>query len=155
MTTSEPQSCLSPVCPRPRDKQDFGGSGQGEIPVCPLSPLPPGGQTGSSPGGQSVPCLSPSLSPDQIFAPGTIWLITPRTAPAWTAVLHLLYDDQWHSLTDVADAMRTTANLAPTTIRHHLRSAGRRGWITTRRGRVKLRDRDLIETALDQLGGPA
>ncbi|AIY17760.2 hypothetical protein KR76_15125 [Pimelobacter simplex] len=45
--------------------------------------------------------------------------------------------------------MRNTADLNDQTIRNHLRSASRRGWITTRRGRTRLRDRNLIETALN------
>ena len=83
------------------------------------------------------------------FNPGTTWLLTPRTRPAWIALLDLLDDDQWHPTTDVAQAMKNAADLADRTIHNHLRSAGRRGWITTRRGRTRLRNRNHIEQALD------
>lgn len=84
------------------------------------------------------------------FNPGTVWLITDRTRDAWTAVLHLLADNQWHAYADVHDAMWRASNLADQTINNHLRSASRRGWITSRRKRIKLRDRHLIEAALDE-----
>jgi hypothetical protein len=87
------------------------------------------------------------------FNPGTTWLITNRTRPAWTAALDLLDDDQWHETTELAQTMRNTAELADRTIATHLRSASRRGWITKRRGRVKLRSRTLVEQALDLTDG--
>ncbi|GEB13565.1 hypothetical protein GUY44_07030 [Pimelobacter simplex] len=83
------------------------------------------------------------------FSTGSQWLLTPRCRPAWIAILDLLDDDQWHPTTDLAQLMRNTADLNDQTIRNHLRSASRRGWITTRRGRTRLRDRNLIETALN------
>lgn len=88
------------------------------------------------------------------FNPGTVWLTTPRTAPAWTAALHLLEDNQWHDLLDLRQAMHDAADLAPRTITTHLRSAARRGWITFRRGKVQLRNREAIEAALDELHDP-
>lgn len=84
------------------------------------------------------------------FNPGTVWLTTPRCTPAWIALLDLLDDDQDHDLLDVRQVMLDTADLAPRTITHHLRSASRRGWITIRRGKVHLRNRDLIEKALGE-----
>lgn len=83
------------------------------------------------------------------FNPGTTWLITPRTHHAWTAVLTLLDDEQPHDLLDVRRAMIDAGDLAPRTISNHLRSAVRRRWITARRGKVRLRNRDLLEAALD------
>ena len=83
------------------------------------------------------------------FNPGTTWLITPRTHPAWAAVLDLLSDGTWHHTDTIAQAMRDTAGLAPRTIENHLRSAARRGWINRRGGKVRLRDRQTIEQALD------
>lgn len=83
----------------------------------------------------------------------TTWLLTPRCRPAWTAVLHLLDDNQWHPTSEVTAAMRAAANLAPSTITNHLRAAGRRRWIQQRRGRVRLRDRFLLEQALDTQAG--
>lgn len=87
---------------------------------------------------------------NKIFNPGTTWLITNRTRPAWTAVLDLLDDNNWHPTADVYQAMRATSGLADRTIRKHLNSAGHRQWIQTRRGRTRLRNPDLIEAALDQ-----
>lgn len=87
---------------------------------------------------------------NQHFNPGTTWLITNRTRPAWTAVLDLLDDNNWHPTADVYQAMRATSGLADRTIRKHLNSAGRRRWIETRRGRTRLRNPHLIEAALDQ-----
>lgn len=78
------------------------------------------------------------------FNHGTTWLITERTAPAWAAVLNLLNDGQWHHRADIYQAMRETANLADQTINNHLKSASRRGWITTRDDLVKVRNTDLI-----------
>lgn len=85
-----------------------------------------------------------------LFNPGTTWLITNRTRPAWTAVLDLLDDNNWHPTADVYQAMRATSGLADRTIRKHLNSAGRRQWIETRRSRTRLRNPHLIEAALDQ-----
>lgn len=85
------------------------------------------------------------------FNPGTVWLVTPRTAPAWTAVLDLLNDTEWHDVGDLAQVMRDTADLADRTIKTHLRSASRRGWIQTRGNRARLRNRELIEAALDAM----
>lgn len=87
------------------------------------------------------------------FRPGTRWLTTPRTAPAWRATIDLLDDNQWHPVEIIAQAMRDTADLAPRTIKAHLRSASRRGWIRLSHGRVQLRDRSLIEAALDHVDG--
>lgn len=81
------------------------------------------------------------------------WLLTPRSKPAWLAVLHLLNDNNWHPTTEVAQAMRDTAALADSTIHNQLRAAGRRQWTTTKRGRTRLRNRHLIEEALDHLVG--
>lgn len=112
---------------------------------CPPSPSPPEGDTVSEP---SRPC-PPTVSRQGQFNPGTTWLVTARTQPAWTAVLDLLADGQWHETTDVHDVMWRAANLAPSTIEHHLRSASRRGWITRRRKRVLLLNHEAIEAALD------
>ncbi len=79
--------------------------------------------------------------------PGTTWLITERTRPAWTAVLALLDDNRAHPHHDVAATMRS-AGLAPRTIQNHLRSASRRGWIHSRRGLITLRNRQAITAAL-------
>lgn len=88
-----------------------------------------------------------------IFKPGTVWLTTPRTAPAWIAALDFLTDNQWHALLDIRQVMLGASDLAPRTISNHLRSASRRGWITIRRGKVRLRNRQLIEGALDAVDG--
>lgn len=115
------------------------------------SPVPPpsGGNHSAStpPSGSQKRFSQPEQAPT--FNPGTTWLITPRTTPAWTAALHILDDNNWHPTQDLADAMHAAGDLAPRTITNHLRSASRRSWITNRRGRTKLRDRDLLEAALD------
>jgi hypothetical protein len=82
-----------------------------------------------------------------------LWLLTPRCTPAWHAVLHLLDDDQWHATTDVAQAMRNASDLADSTIHNQLREAGRRQWISNKRGRTRLRNRELIEAALSTADG--
>lgn len=92
--------------------------------------------------------VRPNTGTDHPHNPGTTWLLTDRCRPAWIAVLDLLDDGHWHDTTDVHDAMWRAANLAPRTIENHLRSAGRRGWITRRNKRIRLRDRDAIEQAL-------
>lgn len=85
--------------------------------------------------------------------PSGRWLVTTRTTPAWHAVLDLLDNDQWHPRTDVEHAMKTTADLHPTTVRGLLRSASRRGWIRMHRGRIRLRNAHLIEADLETYGG--
>lgn len=119
--------------------------------VGPRVPLSPIGDPLSEP--SRVGPTSGSGHPN--FNPGTVWLITPRTRDAWTAALDLLDDNEPHDLLDLRQVMHDTGDLAHRTITNHLRSASRRGWITLRRGKVRLRDRGLIETALDALDGVA
>lgn len=85
------------------------------------------------------------------FNSGTVWLITPRTHPAWTATLDLLSDHQWHPRTDITRAMRAAADLADRTIDHHLRAASCRRWIQQSRNRIRIRDRAALEQALDSM----
>lgn len=74
------------------------------------------------------------------FRSGSVWLLTPRTTPAWTAVHDLLADGHWHPTTDVAKLMHDVADLADRTIDHHLRSASARRWITRRGDRIRMRE---------------
>lgn len=100
----------------------------------------------------SAPSAS-SASDHSRFNPGTTWFITNRTHPAWTAALDLLDDEKPHDLLDVRQAMLGATDLAPRTVANHLRSASRRGWISIRRGKVRLRNRQLVEDALDAMDG--
>lgn len=100
----------------------------------------------------TTPTSSPgTTSESPLFKPGTTWLVTPNTKDAWAAALTLLDDDNWHDIEDLHDAMHATG-LADRTIANHLRSAGRRRWITRRNKRVRLLDRAAaVEQALDAL----
>lgn len=84
------------------------------------------------------------------FRPGSVWLITERTAPAWTALLATFNDNQWHDQTQFEQLMRNTARLADRTITNHLRSASRRGWIKRSQGLTKITRPDLIQAALNE-----
>lgn len=82
-----------------------------------------------------------------------LWLITPRTRPAWVEALRLLDDGNWHDITELHQVMHDAADLAPRTIANHLRTAGHRRWITRNGNRIRIRDRHLIEAALDATEG--
>lgn len=117
------------------------------------SPTPLGTDALSEPSDEQPTSASETDERTNHFNPGTVWLITPRTAPAWTAALDLLDDNRAHDLLDLRQVMLDASDLAPRTINNHLRSATRRGWISTRRGTVRLRDRQLVEAALDAMDG--
>ncbi len=124
--------------------------------VPPLIP-PLGGPAGPT---QRVPATTDNTSgsrrdPHPSDNGRSTWLLTPRSAPAWIAVRHLLDDNQWHPTTDVAQAMRDAADLAPQTIRNQINAAGRRRWIQRRKGRIRLRNVALFDAALDTLDGVA
>lgn len=89
-------------------------------------------------------------TPEPHYNPGTTWLVTTRTAPAWRAALTELSDGP-APVAVVSQAMASAAGLAPRTIDNLLRSASRRGWISRRLGIVTLLRRDLVEADLEGL----
>ncbi len=83
--------------------------------------------------------------------PGTTWLVTERTAPAWQAVLDTFECDRWYPLDDVVKVMRDAGQLANRTVENHLASASRRGWINRSKRLVRVIRPDLIQAQLEAL----
>lgn len=87
-------------------------------------------------------------NPNPLFKTGTVWLLTPRSRPAWQAIANLLDDDQWHPIEEAQLLLRTISNLAPRTIENHLGAARARKWISRRKGRIRINDRLAFAAAL-------
>jgi hypothetical protein len=140
MTHHNPaRPCSSPLVPAPGDDHKLSGR--------PGTSPPPGTTRQRESNDDHQKPARSSQPTGTTYNPGTVWLTTPRSTPAWTAAAALLDDNQWHPRQDLIDAMQA-AGLARRTIHHHLRSASQRGWIRQHRGKVKLRDRHALDAAL-------
>lgn len=76
-------------------------------------PVPPSPPSGDGVANHPVPRPRPGGDLNTMNNPGSTWLITERTAPAWTALLHHFNDNQWHDQTQFERIMRTALETQP------------------------------------------